>query len=213
MPILSYFGSYGRFAADGKDHAVALMSADTLVGDRLVLEREFADGKTRIWLSNRFGARIGLLDDACAGSVELCQAKGWVVNALLVSVYRQSEGPGLRHWGEVAILSYPQANAESFDEFTSGISSLFARGVRPEVELQQSSVAQVLDTKGAWLPTGRRAAPKKGGSVLLKDRLSLNDKMVEQARRRNPGCLAAGWAFIVLLVLAGAYAAKLLIGL
>ena len=40
----------------------------------------------------------------------------------------------------------------------------------------------------------------------------MNDKLVEQARKRNPGCMVAGLAFIALVVFLVVYLVKLLLG-
>lgn len=214
MAAGSYFGSYGRFTAPEKEHAVHLMSADSLIGDELNYAMHTQDGKTRVVLSNRFGGEIGSLDAKSAHDIQLCLAKDWNVHVLLASIFQKHPEGGGRatHWGEVVILAYPPAQAEAFDVFTGNIAKMLSEGIRPEVELQQSSVTQVLESGGSWTPNGRHATVSKDGSVMLKGSLSLNDKLVEQARKRNPGCMFAGWVFIAALIFLVLYLVKLLLG-
>ena len=215
MATGSYFGCYGTFNAPEREQGVRLMSADSLVGDELEYAVQHAEGNTKVVLSNRFGGEIGTLDAKTAHDVQLCQAKGWVVHVLLASVYMKQKGEEGRasHWGEVVVLAYAPSSAAAFDVFTGNIARMLGEGLRPEVDLLDSSVSQVLDSGGEWLPNGRRAAVSKEGNVLVKGQLGFNDKLVEQARKRNPGCLAAGWAFIALLVFLAVYLVKLLFGL
>lgn len=212
MAVVPYFGAYARFTATDRGQGALLLGADCLIGDELncVWDRE---GPTEVvWLENRFGGRCGKLDASATGQMALCRAKEWNTHVLLASVYGTSDGDELNYWGEVVILAYPASNAASFDVFVAGIAELLGNGARPQVELQQSSLSQILETDGTWLPSGRVAALRPEGSALVKDHLGFNDKMIEAARRRNPGCMAVGWAFIVLLVVGAAWLVKSLLG-
>ncbi len=213
MAVSSYFGSYGTFQAPEREQGVHLLSADSLVGDELAFEVRNEGGKTTVVLANRFGGEIGVLDAKTAHDVQLCQARGWNVRLLLASVYvkQASKESHMGHWGEVVLMAYAPECADSFDVFTRNMARLLGEGIRPEVDLMQSSVAQVIDSGGAWQPNGRRAAISKEGNVLVKGRLSMNDKLVEQARKRNPGCMVAGGAFIALVVFLVVYLVKLLL--
>ncbi|MBQ9020630.1 MAG: hypothetical protein IJ113_01245 [Eggerthellaceae bacterium] len=212
MALTPYFGTYGRFVAREKAQASTLMGADTLVGDELVLRVETREGKTHVFVDNRFGGSVGELDAETAGVVQLNRAKDWTVRVLLASVYR-APGDDASFWGEVVVLAYGPAQAAAFDMFSAEIARLLGEGVRPEVNLSGSSVDQIVESGGTWLPKGRHAKPNEREGVLIKDQLSLNDKMVEQARKRNPGCMVAGWAFIGLLVVLALYLLKVLLGL
>ena len=214
MAASTYFGSYGRFTAPEGEHAIHLMSADSLIGNELTYAVTAQDGKTQVVLSNRFGGEVGTLDGESAHDLQLCLAKDWDVHVLLASVFQKHPEDGGRatHWGEVVIMAYPPAKAEAFDVFTGNIAKMLSEGIRPEVDLQQSAVTQVLESGGNWTPSGRKAAVSQDGSVMLKSQQSLNDKLIEQARKRNPGCMVAGWAFIAVLVFLALYLVKLLLG-
>ena len=213
MPAVPFFGTYGRFEATERAQNALLMSADALIGDEVTLSPERAGSAPVIWLDNRFGGRLGRLDAKTAEQVALCQAKGWTVRALLASVWQTHVGEGADLWGEVVILAYPAARAGAFDVFTGNVASMLAQGIRPEVDLQQASVSRIEESNGSWVPTGRRAPLSQNSGVLLKDQLSLNDKMVEAARDRNPGCMIAGWLYIAALVALALFVVKSLLGL
>ncbi len=211
MPVVPYFGTYGRFSAtDSAQHPV-LFGADTLIGDDLTVRLEQSAKSDTAWLDNRFGACIGALDAATVGQYRLCRAKEWTTHVFLASIYATDKEDGL-YWGEVVIIAYPSAYEESFGPFAQGVSEMLSDGIRPSVELQQSSLNEILETNGAWRPSGREPALHPRGSALVKDHHSFNERMVEAARKRNPGCLFVGWAFIVFLVALAVFALMKLFG-
>ena len=214
MATSPYFGSYGQFLAPESEHSVHLLSADSLIGDELSFATVTQDGKTQVVLSNRFGGEIGVLDTQSGSDVQLCLAKDWDVHVLLASVFQNHPERGKRatHWGEVVILAYPSSKAEIFDVFTGNIAEMLREGIRPEVNLQQSAISQVLESGGAWTPNGRHAVLSRDKSFVLKEKMSVNDKLIEQARSRNPGCMLAGWLFIAVLIILAIYLVKLLLG-
>ena len=212
MAVVPYFGAYARFSTSDRGQSALLLGADCLVGDELTCVWERNGAKETVWLENRFGGRCGKVDATGTGQLALCRAKEWETHVLLASVYGASDDDAISYWGEVVILAYPASYADSFNVFVSGISNLLANGARPQVDLQQSSLAQILETGGRWLPSGRVAALRPEGSALVKDHLSFNEKMIEQARGRNPGCMAVGWAFIALLVVGAFWLVKSLLG-
>lgn len=212
MAVVPYFATYARFVATEKGEGALLMGADCLVGDELSLVFDREDKGVVVWLENRFGGRCGKLEPSATGHVQLCQAKGWDTHVLLASVYGMAEEYGMGYWGEVVIIAYPHSNAEAFDVFTKNIGSMLAQGVRPQVELQQSSLTQILETNGTWKPSGRVAPLKPEGSALVKGQITFNEQMIEMARDRNIGCMIAGWLFIALLVVGAFFLVRLLMG-
>ncbi|MBQ9068364.1 MAG: hypothetical protein IJ131_04760 [Eggerthellaceae bacterium] len=214
MAVIPYFGAYARFSAPTKEQGMLLLGADCLVGCELNVVFEQNGGTEVAWLENAYGGRCGRLDAAGAGQVLLCRAKEWDLHVLLASVYGTAEeAAGIGYWGEVVLLAYPHTNASAFDPFVSGVAKLLADGVRPQVDLRQSSLEQIIETGGKWLPSGRVATLAVKDSALVKDHQNLNDRMIEKARARHPGCMAAGWAFIALLVLGVLWLLRGLLGL
>ena len=204
MATPDYYATYCRFFTRNKDEAGLLMGADCCVGDVLDIQIDERASDSEGQLVNRFGATIGHLNADIVEQVRLARAKGWHTQALLASVYfteptDKTAGPG--YWGEVVIMCF--ADTPAFRAFSNTIAHALGEGLRPTVELGSSGVEKILDSAGEWLPDGRVPKPDIAhGTAVVKDHLSFNEKMVEQARQRNPGCMAAGWLFIIVLIAA-----------
>ena len=209
MATHDYYATYCRFFTCTKDEAGLLLGADCCVGDRMTIEVEDHALSPEADLVNRFGAVVGHLNPDMAQQVLLARAKGWVVRALLASVYysepsratggqdEETQGPG--YWGEIVLMCF--ADSPAFRAFCDTVAKALGEGARPAVELGTAGTEQVAASQGSWLPEGRVPKPEMpAGTAVVKDHLTLNEKMVEQARRRDPGCMAAGWAFIILVV-------------
>ena len=211
MPSPGYYATYCRFTAHGKDEFAALLGADSIVGDQLQIVLEPAGQQSQAVLVNRFGARIGTINPDMTEQIQLAQARGWHTGALLASVYLSDTDDGASYWGEVVVLCH--ADDPAFSTFATTLSGALAQGIRPNVELGESGVDQVIQSGGAWLPTGRTPLPDtQKGTALVKDRMSPNEHVVELARKRNPGCMAAGVAFILALVAGAVWLVLKLLG-
>lgn len=203
----SYEGFYARYDTPSKKTGSMLMGADSLVGDDLKIEFRTEDGRTVAWLLNKFDAEVGFLDADGSRRLQLANARGLKVRALLSFVaYSDEPDPG-HYWGEAAFICFNPAYAAEFDAFADRIATRMADGVRPAINLGSSSVQKIFDDP-TWVPADTVALPKKEkGMAVLKDRQSMSEKMIEQGRARNKGCYAVSWAFIIMVVLALAYAA------
>ena len=211
MASPGYYATYCRFTAHNKDEFAALLGADSIVGDQLQIVLETAGQAREAVLLNRFGARIGTLNPDMTEQVQLAQARDWHILALLASVYLSDTNEGASYWGEVVVVCHD--NNPVFPVFVSTLSTALAQGIRPNVELGESGVDQVVQSGGTWLPTGRTpAATTQKGTALVKDRMSPNEHMVELARKRNPGCMLAGIAFIVALIAGAIWLVMKLLG-
>lgn len=213
MAQATYRGTYGRFEAQDKSQVARLLGSDCLIGDELVYGVEHNGAHTTVFVDNRFGGRVGKLDNATSEAVQLALAKGWQVRLLLASVYAQQREKANLYWGEVYVLTYAPGVADAFDAFCMRVGEMLGEGVRAEVNLAQASVDKVLESGGQWTPTGRHNAPAAQGSVLVKSHRTINEKLVELARKRNPGCMVVGWAFIVVLVVLVLWVLKQFLGL
>ena len=211
MATHDYYATYCRFSARTKAEAALLLGADCCIGDTLEVQAEDHELDPEACLVNRFGKTVGHLNSEMTQQVLLVRARGWQVRALLASLYytepekreasARTEDDATGYWGEIVIISFPDSPA--LRAFCDTVSRALGEGIRPNVELGASGVEQVVASQGAWLPEGRTPKPDLGkGAAVVKDHLTLNEKIVEQARRRNPGCMAAGWAFIIIAIAA-----------
>ncbi|MDD6729581.1 MAG: hypothetical protein PUE02_01480 [Eggerthellaceae bacterium] len=202
MPALPYFGTYSRFTAENKSEGGFLLGADCIVGDRFDIEFTTDDeGRTLPWVSNRFGRRVGTIDDpSTVEQLLLCRARKFHISALLVAVYYSDQPKPGNYWGEVAIMAYDDAHASDFDAFRTHVGKKIANGARISVDLGAQGIDQVIESHGLWIPNTRQPKPQlEPGTVMLKDSITLSEKLVEGSRNKNVGCFIGGWAFLIVM--------------
>ena len=201
----SYEGFYGRFETPSKAVGSMLMGADSLVGDDFKVEFRTEDGRVVAWLRNKFDAEVGYFDVDGSRKLQLANARGLKIRAVLSFVaYSDTPDPGF-YWGEMAVFCFNPAYATEMDAFVDRVRAKLADGVRPNVNLHSAAVQKIFDEPD-WVPSDTVPLPKKEkGMAVLKDHQSMSEKMIEQGRARNPGCYVISWAFIVIAVIAIAY--------
>lgn len=200
-----YFGGYHRFKTASKKEGGALMSADNLVGGRFSIEFDRDEAGQRAWLVNRFGKRVGYFEPGLSRQLQLYAARGLDLAAMLSYVgFVNAPAPG-EYFGECAVIAYDPAHDREFSRFIEAVGQRMADGVRPKVDLGAEGAARVVDSGGEWMPKQTMPQPaKEPGVVIVKDRQSMADRVVEQGRAGNKGCYAASILFLVaLVVLAG----------
>ena len=201
---LGYAGSYERFDTVSKKQASTLMGADNLVGDRFSIEFKTEDGISIAWMKNKFDELVGFFNPEVSRQLQIYQARGWKLTALLSFVaYVDTPSPG-EYWGEAAIICYdPHHDAQAFEAFISTVGDMLADAIRPDISLSNDGVAHVVQSKGSWRPTARIPFPdKEQGMVILKRQRKLSENLIEQGRAGNKGCYAVSWAFIAVLAAA-----------
>lgn len=201
----SYEGFYARFETPSKAVGSMLMGPDNLVGDDFTVEFRTEDGRVVAWLRNKFDAEVGYFDVDGSRRLQLANARGQKIRAVLSFVaYSDMPDPGM-YWGEMAVFCFNPAFAKEMNAFVDRVRERIGEGTRPAIDLRGEAVRKIFDEEG-WMPSGTVPLPKKEtGMAVLKDRRSLSEKMIEQGRARNKGCYAVSWAFIVVIVLAVAY--------
>ena len=206
MAVSPYYAEYCRFDTSDKTSGAYLIGADSLVGDefKIVFETNSA-GDTIAKLHNKFNREVGTFDKKTSYRLQVCKADDWELHAVLSAVFLSTDDTGAAHYsGEVAVMCFSRRYSTEFNTFLEGVSSKIAQGTRPVINLKSAALKTVIDSHGEWVP--RDHEPKRklpAGTVVVKDHLKQDEKMVELARKGNPGCMAAGWAFIALLVVGG----------
>ena len=77
------------------------------------------------------------------------------------------------------IISYDPVHEDAFSTFVKTIGNELGKGIRPALDLGNSGISRVLESKGAWVPTGRVPLPKlKKGSAFIKTERTTTDKPV-----------------------------------
>ena len=201
----SYTGFYARFDTVSKKEGALLMGADNIVGDDFEVFFKTDDGTVTAWIKNKFGAEVGYLDIDASRKLQLANARNQAIRALLSFVaYSDNPEPGC-YWGQMALFCYNPAYSKEFDAFIDRCSKRIAEGIRPKIDLGSQAVQKIV-TETDWMPNETISLPKKEtGSAVLKDHISMSEKMIEQGRSRNVGCYVISWAFIILVIVAIAF--------
>lgn len=198
MADFPYYGTYARFDTLEKKDGAILMNADSIVGDRYEIEIARENGTRRAWLKNRFGARVGFFDEATTHELSLCEAKGWtLVGILSFAAFSEMPEPSV-YWGQAAIIAYDELHADVVEPFIERVRALIGQGVRPQVSLGPGALEQLQAAPDSWMPTERVDLPaREKGTVILKSRQKVSEKLIEQGRQKNIGCYIVSWLFLL----------------
>lgn len=197
-----YRGSYVRFHTLDKKTGGALAGPDNAVGDIGTLEWDFDEnGIRRCWLVNPYGTRIGQLDSNASHPFALLDAKGWTVRYVLSFVAYSDESSPSCYWGEAAIIGFSPRYSEQFERFLASFAQIAGDGMRPDPNLNPASIEAIIENPESWKPAGKVKLPQGDGrTAILKDHRTIHDKILDQARKKNPGCYVISWIFIAALV-------------
>ncbi|MCF0104591.1 MAG: hypothetical protein HUJ51_04330 [Eggerthellaceae bacterium] len=186
----SYFAAYMRFIAEDEKEAAYLMGADNCVGDLLHFERSAAlDGISTVVI-NRFGKKIGTLESSDSQTGRFYEEKGWtligVIDFIAVKAKKRAG-----HLVQIVAFSSPPKHAKDLNVFVKIFANALAEGKRLDPLLSAEEQKKMLSAGGVYLPERKRPLEKSKDFEYLKTELSLKEKIVEQARQKNPGCYAA----------------------
>lgn len=198
-----YFGTYQTFETVSKKDAAVLLGADNLVGDRYTIEIELNGDAHKAWLISRFDQRIGFFDGNFSRRLSILKANGLELTAILSFVaYTDMPEPG-HYWGEMAVIAYNPAHKEAFERFITTVCTRMFDNVRTRVNFDAEGVERIISSGGSWVPEQTVPMPsKKKGTVIMKSKRSVSEKLIEQGRKGNKGCYVVSWAFIIALVAA-----------
>lgn len=201
MSSIGFYGTYARFVTPDKRDATGFLSADNVIGDSFTIEMDYSDGERTAYIVNPFGKRMGTIEEKIASKIDICDAKGWKTVALLALVaYTEEPAPGY-YWGEVAIISYDPKYEEPFENFIAQFSKKLGNGIRGDLKIGPQSLKEIVNTNGSWFPTARKPLPeKKKGTAFVKTERSSTERLVDQARKGNKGCMVISWIFILAAV-------------
>ena len=200
-----YSGFYSRFDTVSKAEGSLLMGPDNIVVDEFFPYFKLQDGVNRAWLKNKFDKEIGYLDVDSSRKIQLAQAREQVIRIILVYVaYSDNPDPGC-YWGQVAVFCFNPSYKEEFGVFVDKCADKLSEGIRPKIDLGNSSVQNILSDKN-WFPKETVSLPNKEiGFAILKDHRSVSETLIEKGRARNIGCYIVSWIFIIILVIGFAY--------
>ena len=208
----SYKGFYARLEPANQKQSGMFMSADNLVGDDFEIFFKVEEGRNVAWARNRFDAEVGYFDADTSRKLQLAKARDQKIRCLLSFVaFSDSTDPGY-YWGQMALFCFNPAYAEEMDAFVDRCAAKFKQGVRPRIDLGSQAVEKIFTEKD-WTPSETVSTPsRESGSAILKDHLTVSEKVVEQARAGNKGCYVISWLFIIVVVVAIVYGLAHLFG-
>ena len=194
-----YEGFYARFEAPSKKTGSLLVSADVLVGDPFEIVID-AESPNNARIVNRFGEAIGSLDANATRRIKLAQARDQIVHAYLAFVaYSELPDPGV-FWGNMAIVCLSKTLEDAFADYLATLSKRLGSGVRPNIELGAVEIDRILANR-SWFPSSQFGMPEMpSGSAIVKHKLSLTERIVEQGRKRNPLMYVVSILFTVAVV-------------
>lgn len=197
----TYTGFYARFNTPSKKDAAVLLGADNLVGDFFDVEFVTEENITTAWMVNRFDKRIAFFDGETTRRLRVLHARDWKITALLSFVaFTDNPEPG-EYWGEAAVLCFSPEHQETFNTFANNVANRLMEGIRPDIDLGEQGILQILESNGTWLPVKTVPLPtKKPGTVIMKGCRKVSEKLIEQGRKGNKGCYLVSWLFILLVV-------------
>lgn len=201
-----YEGFYARFDTANKAQGSMLMGPDHIVGDDYEVFFKTEEGRVVAWLRNKFGAEVGFLDVNASRKLQLANAREQTIRAVLSYVaYSDEPDPGL-YWGQVAVFCFSPRYADEMNAFVDRVAAKISDGVRPVIDLGSQAVNKIIEEED-WVPNDTMPLPQKVvGMAVLKDHRTMSEKVIEQGRAGNKGCYAVSIAFIVVVVLAIAFA-------
>ena len=197
----NYYGTYAIGTPTSKEEAGRLLGADNIIGDVYKVVCNINDGNHEAKVVNRFGNSPAVFDAQVSRELALNEAKGFRTYAILTCVgFTQNEGDG-DYWAEFAVVSFPKGEIETFSVYVDEVSQAIINHKRPEVDLSADEVQQIILNEGHFVSnTTHPKLEKKKGQVILKSQVKLSDKLVEQGRKKNPGCYIFGWLFLLAFV-------------
>ena len=196
-----YFGTYVRFHTKDKKEGAALTGPDNAVGDiGTVIWHADENRRQQAWLKNPYDLEIGYLDAETSYKLAIYQAKNWTIRYILSFVaYDDSPSPGM-YWGEVALIAYDPHYTHQFEHFLKSFAQQAGEGLRPDPHLRPREIEAVIDDPSSWKPSAKVKIPRKDGTSVLKEYRTAHDKLLDQARRKNPGCYVLSWICIAAII-------------
>lgn len=194
------FGTYKIADSYDSNSSARLISADNTVGDIYKIEIENIKDEHRAVLVNRFNQKTAVFDSDFSRKLSLLKAKNMNIVAVL-SLVGFSENKKPNYWAEFAVFSYSLSQSDLYEIFIANISKKIRDGIRINLSLSEEEEKKIKESQGNYLPCSKVPIPQlKKGEILIKKSASLKERLIEEARKKNPGCYIFGWLFILLVI-------------
>ena len=196
-----YLGKYVIAKPTSKEEAGKLLGSDNIIGDVYKVVNALEGTTHTSKVLNRFKDSPAFFDEDISRELSLNEAKGMITYAILTCVGFTQIGNDGDYWAEFIVISFPKKDIDIFSVYIDEVSKAIKNNKRPKVDLSQAEIKEVINNEGKYISSSKHPQiEKKKGQVVLKSRVKLTDKMVEEGRKRNPGCFIFGWLFLLLFV-------------
>lgn len=191
------FAKYILANPKNKKQAAQLTSSNSLCGDRFKLK---INSKSKVVkIINKFDYTVAELSEEDSKLIKLWTNKNLEVITLLSCVFYCE--PQSKHSAEFLILAYPKKHAQEYENFASCVSDKLANGSRPDICLDEFECKEIVKSNGAFKITKFLKAPElEKGTVVLKNKQSFMEKIIEAARQRKIGCYFGSILFIIIIL-------------
>lgn len=202
-----FIAIYVKGVAKNKEQAAKLLNSDNIIGDLYEVKTELVEAYHKAFPINKFGESPVLFDKETSRSIDLMKAKGLNIVAFLSTVgftetnAKEKQAKLSNYWGEFLIIGYNNLYKRELEEFFKKISENLANGKRPDLNINKEEFRKIIRSKGEYFPKKIISVPKKiKGTVYLRTRKTIRDKVIEQGRKKNIGCYIISWVFLLSLV-------------
>lgn len=107
--------------------------------------------------------------------------------------------PKSQHEACFLICAYPKKHEKEYGNFFENVSSQLSNGNIPDIKLDKFEQNKIVETNGDFKINKFLPKPKlEPGTVTIKAKQTLKEKIIEAGRQRKPGCYIASILFILL---------------
>lgn len=194
----NYFATYTIATPSLKEEAGKLLGADNIIGDIYKVTTKIQGTRHVAKAVNRFSDSPVQFNEEISKKLSLNEAKDMITYAILTCVGFTQKGNDGNYWAEFILVSFLKKEIETFSVYVDELSKAIKNNKRPKVDLSSNEVEQIIINKGKYISSSKEPQiEKKNGQVILKSRVKLSDTLIEQGRKKNPGCYIFGWVFLL----------------
>lgn len=188
---------YYQVKPASKKQSAQLTSPNSIVGNKFALKID--PSKQQVTIKNKFDYAVAKLNDDDAKQIILLKNKRLELTCMLT--YVTFCEPKSQHEACFLICAYPKKHKEAYNNFFENVSEHLSNGNIPDIKLDKFEQNKIVETNGDFKINKFLPKPKlEPGTVTIKAKQSLKEKIIEAGRQKKPGCYIASIAFILLVV-------------
>lgn len=185
---------YYQVKPASKKQSAQLTSSNSIVGNQFLLKID--PSKQQVKIENKFNHAVAQLNKKDSQQIILWKNKGLELKCMLA--YVTFCEPKSQHEAYFLICAYPKKHKDAYDNFIENVSNQLSNGNIPEIKLDKFEQNKIVETKGDFKLTKFLPKPNlEVGTVIVKSKQTLTEKIIEAGRQRKPGCYIASIIFII----------------